>query len=250
MSNVDFRGVDAFLRKVAYEFQIDSEVFSAVLPTRLDIGSPISFIKQKYVNPNVIKEIDEREYECEYSGINDSKLKIFGSVKVKATIGRINRDVSLFVVDDNTMKLPVILGRDSFEKFGFKLVESDKCISESVQDILNIDVDAINALETECPKINGEVSVQDQQKLKTLFLEEYVIPERPGKPQVEAELKISLKEHKPYQFGPRRLSYSEKDDLRSILDRLIDLKCIKPSESEYAPPIVLVKRKMVKRACA
>ena len=235
MANVDFReGVDAFLRKVTYEFQIASEFFSAVLPTRFDSGSPISFIKRKYVNPSVIKEIDKSEYECEYSGINDSKLKIFGSVNVKATIGWTIRDVNLLVVDDNTMRLPVILGRDSFEKFGFILVESGEFIGESVQEILNIDFDAINGSETECPRINGEASVQNQQKLKTLFFEEYVIPERPEKSQVEAELKITQKEHKPFRFGPRRLSYSEKDDLKNILDRLIDLRRIKPSESEYA----------------
>ena len=100
VANVDFREeVDAFLGKVAYEFQLDSEVFSAVLPTRLDGGSPISFIKQKYVSSNVIIEIVKSKYECEYSGINDSKLKIFGSVNVKAKIGRILRHFNLFVVD-------------------------------------------------------------------------------------------------------------------------------------------------------
>ena len=109
----------------------------------------------------------------------------------------------------------------STEKFGFKLVESGECIDEIVHEILNIDVDAINCLETECPKISGEISVQNQQKLKTLFFEEYVIPERPEKPQVETQMKITLKEHKPFQFRPRRLFYSEKNDFKNILDRLI-----------------------------
>ena len=71
MANVDYQeGVDAFLKKVAYEFQIDNEFFSVVLPSRLSSGSPISFIKKGYVNPNVIGEIDRSEYECEHSGIN------------------------------------------------------------------------------------------------------------------------------------------------------------------------------------
>lgn len=37
--------------------------------------------------------------------------------------------------------------------------------------------------------------------------------------------------------------YSEKDHLRKILDRLLDKGIIQPSESEYASPIVMVKKK-------
>ena len=96
----------------------------------------------------------------------------------------------------------------------------------------------MNCSETECPRISGEIFVQN---LQTLFFEEYVIPERPEKLQVENELNISLKEHKSFQFGPRRLSYSEKNDLKNILNWLIEWR-IKPRESKYASLIILVKK--------
>ena len=114
----------AFMKRtMPFARQIDGQVFSVMLPLRLDSEGPVSFIKQKYVNPNAIREIDESEYECcDYSGKNYSKLKIFGFVNVKAPIVRVIRDINLFVFDDNTMKLPITLGSDSFKKFGFKFV--------------------------------------------------------------------------------------------------------------------------------
>lgn len=60
---------------------------------------------------------------------------------------------------------------------------------------------------------------------------------------MEMQLELTLREHQPFHFAPRRLSYNEKDHLRKILDRLLDKKIIQPSESEYASPIMMVKKK-------
>lgn len=44
-------------------------------------------------------------------------------------------------------------------------------------------------------------------------------------------------------FGPRRLSYDEKENLSKILEDLSERKIIRESDSPYASPIVLTKRK-------
>lgn len=51
-----------------------------------------------------------------------------------------------------------------------------------------------------------------------------------------------LTEHQPFHIPPRGLSYSEKSDVREILGNLLDKRTIRPSQSEYASPIVLVKK--------
>lgn len=59
--------------------------------------------------------------------------------------------------------------------------------------------------------------------------------------QVEAALK--LKDNKPIQFTPRRLSYVEIEKLGEIIDDLLNRKIIRQSASEYASPIVLTRKK-------
>jgi len=66
---------------------------------------------------------------------------------------------------------------------------------------------------------------------------------RPEIPVTKAEIKLVLNETKPFHFMPRRLSHVEKEKLREILEDLTERKIIRPSDSEYASPIVLVRKR-------
>lgn len=52
-----------------------------------------------------------------------------------------------------------------------------------------------------------------------------------------------FKDLKPFHFNCRRLSYAEKNALRILLDSLLEQKIIRPSESEYASSIVLIRKR-------
>lgn len=56
-------------------------------------------------------------------------------------------------------------------------------------------------------------------------------------------MKLILENSKPFNCPPRRLSYSEKQELQKILDDYLQKGIIRSSEPEYASPIVLVKKK-------
>jgi len=56
-------------------------------------------------------------------------------------------------------------------------------------------------------------------------------------------MKIVLKHEQPISFRLRRLSYSEQGSLRNIIDELLSENIIRPSNSPYSSPIVLVKKK-------
>jgi len=70
----------------------------------------------------------------------------------------------------------------------------------------------------------------------------YIKPERPKKPKIRAEAIIKLKEAQPIQFGPRRLSYPDKESVSMIIDNLLKNEIVRPS-SKYASPIVLTRKK-------
>jgi len=75
------------------------------------------------------------------------------------------------------------------------------------------------------------------------FISEYVEPTRPKLLKTDMELKLNIKDEKPFHFNPRQLSISERKNLRRILDELLAKEIIQPSKSEYASPIVLVRKK-------
>ena len=66
---------------------------------------------------------------------------------------------------------------------------------------------------------------------------------KPEIPKIKAEVKINLTDDKPFFFAPRRLSYDEKIKLEKIISDLIERRVIRPSNSEYASPIVLTRKK-------
>lgn len=66
---------------------------------------------------------------------------------------------------------------------------------------------------------------------------------RPQIPKVQVEATLVVKDNKPVQFGLGRLGFTEKVKVQQILDNLLERKIIRKSVSEYASPIVLVRKK-------
>jgi len=56
-------------------------------------------------------------------------------------------------------------------------------------------------------------------------------------------MRLNLERSNPFSCAPRRLAYTEKEKLQELLDGYLENGIIHPSQSEYASPIVLVKKK-------
>lgn len=57
------------------------------------------------------------------------------------------------------------------------------------------------------------------------------------------EMEIQLKSEKPVSFRPRILAFSEKGKLKIILDELLESGIIRLSNSPFASPMVLIRKK-------
>lgn len=57
------------------------------------------------------------------------------------------------------------------------------------------------------------------------------------------EMSIKLKDDTPVAYHPRRLAYQERIQVKKIVEELLNAGVIRKSQSEYASPIVLVKKK-------
>lgn len=226
---------DDFRRLVELQISVKDDNFKANLDALLDSGSPISFVKQRYIpRKYVIIEVERDRY----FGVNHSGLEILGFVETMLTFNNEKYSIVLRVVADKTMQSPMVLGRD-FMKLA-KLTLS----SREVTDIMNIEVgDVDSRMSSQDMRINEDLSTEVKMRMRGMFEKYYVNAQRPLSPAVENILKLTLTNDKPFSCAPRRLSYDEKIKLRHILDDQIAKGVIRESTSEYASPIVLTKKK-------
>lgn len=178
-----------------------------------------------------------------FYGINISQLRILGTVIARVSFdGRTRDNITLLVVPNNTMRPSVILGRDVLRVLEYTLQKKQDQLEACVEEILNIDI-SDEGRQDKVLDINPELPMPVQVEARELFEKEYLQPERPKVPAVDAELKLALKEHQPFSMVPRRLSCVERDILRKLLNDLLERGIIRASESEYSSPVVLVKKK-------
>lgn len=175
-----------------------------------------------------------------YFGINKSEVKTFGVLKSIARMTGLTRHIQLFVGDETMIAL-VLFGRDILNNFGLKTVEEVSSCNKKKRNSLYWRRGDKRGRDN--ADVNTEVEVNFQNRLKKLFWCKYLESKNPKEPKTKVELRLSLRDHQPFHFSPRRLSYSEKGDVRKMLDQFCHQGYVQESDSKYASPIVLTWKK-------
>ncbi|KAL4123094.1 hypothetical protein QTP88_015324 [Uroleucon formosanum] len=240
---------------VAVEEEAECHVsFNAVV----DTGSPVSLLKREFVPNNncVLKSADG----CNFSGINGAKVDVLGIFETKLLVDNNRMKITFYIVSNNTMSASAILGRDLLTKPGYKIefinnevniikVNENETVKETVDnwnEILCIDFNSDMNVRTDTVNINPNLDCDVNDKFIKIYNDEYLARinvEPNSDDNCNFEMKIVLKHEQPISFRPRRLSYSEQGSLRNIINELLSENIIRPSNSPYSSPIVLVKKK-------
>lgn len=231
-----------FQRTVTIKASDTNGNFEVKVDALMDTGSPISFVKEKFIPSYCIKKSDNSN---RFYGINNSKLDVIGTATIDIQYDKVNETgISVYFVVDGTMTSSMVIGRDLLQKAEVSLVAMPEEVGGNIADeILNINVCDYSDSVEEMLVINPEICYAKQLELKNIFEKEYVLPERSPEPKVNAELTLKFNNIQNFYFSPRRLSYSEKEQLRKILDDWLAKGVIRNSTSEYASPVVLVRKK-------
>ncbi|XP_076248026.1 uncharacterized protein LOC143187672 [Calliopsis andreniformis] len=220
----------------------------------LDSGSPISLIK------NCLVPLHARTQGCEtgpeFCGINGSPLKILGRFYQDVEIEGISIKLNFYIVPDNTMAFMAILGRDFSSHpliritWDGKLVITRKTpevitdeLDCAIKQIMNIECISGVSTEQEKLQINSKIGPEKIERIRDMYVSDYIKIKETSAMEIDFEMKIALKHNQPVSFRPRRLSFADKQKLQVILDDLLERGIIRPSESPYASPIVLVRKK-------
>lgn len=190
--------------------------------------------------------------EQSFYGINGAKLEMLGTFEDVVEINDIELKINFFVVPDTAITCATLLGRDFTssplvkitlgEEFNVKgkfsrMVDSSD-FSKQIFHISYVDhplsvAEAIN--------INPQLNFKIKERVKELYKNKCTTDTGIASPQKEIEM-VNLMHDRPISFRPRRLSFADKKKLKQILDKLLQEKIIRPSDSPYAFPIVLVRK--------
>lgn len=232
---------DENVRKLLYTFIESNFICKFSLGSLIDTGSPISFVREQFV-PHIL--IKKQNVKHNFFGINKSPLNVIGVVQSCILFEEEEIKVELFVVKNETTKFPVILGRDFIKKANLRLMKikeskMNETYDEKCNNLMNIEID-----ESEETYIyNESLDVNKNERFRKIFNDCYLKCDRPDEPLIKCEIKLNLINEKPFHCPPRRLSYYEKERVREMLDDMLQKKIIRPSNSEYSSPIVLVRKK-------
>lgn len=299
----------AALQMVSVSFNIDNIGFdNKSIFALLDTGSPVSFIRKSLVP----KELQSKQLiKSTYFGIGNVKISSYGNINCVIKLQSEIRACNVFIVSDDVLPIPVLMGRDFLKKFNIVLQYStsssnrklfsknfknnqdnivstvckssepikvkDKSFYFSPNFIENIffladcdltsdfepvsqivDQEALSAkLFDELPYamivdcLGDEIAADCGQlfgpeyakKCFEVLKKNYLKAKRPIESLVHHTMKIHLTSEVPFYCSPRRLSYQEKEEVSKVVDDLLSQQIIRPSNSPYASPIVLVRKK-------
>jgi hypothetical protein len=176
------------------------------------------------------------------SGLGTETIPAIGTCEIVVVLPNVSIDVLFTVVPDNVMpsNLAAIIGWDVISRPNVKIkkgidgLELHHDLSNTGNVLTIAENDAFDDLEV------TRLAERDLARLKQLLIET-----REATPDhiTTGKLTITLKDDIPVPYRPRRLAHAERTQVKEIVADLLQKGTIRESQSTYASPIVLVRKK-------
>lgn len=204
----------------------------------IDSGSCISLVSEsvlKHINGNklptyrALRGIGSQEIECTSYIV---KVIEFADISI---------EVDLYVVPETCMCASILIGTDVLNRDGVTYIRTGE-----VQRLMRIEEPAIvQSLRDSESNIKTSVTGDEKHRLHSLINEfsQFFISGTASSTVTTGSMEITLNSDTPVNYRPYKLSHDEKLRVRGIIKDLLDKGVIRESNSEFASPIILVKKK-------
>lgn len=222
------------------------------LAAMIDTGSSVSFIRRDVLkNLKGLGDTEARQTSRKLRNLSGNPLNISGVVSVPVNIDLLkdsNWSVDLYILDE-ACEFEVILGREPFNKHKLILV----CRPVNVDEIEQIDLYSalpLGLVEDAESKDNTEsviagIETDFEERADEKFKK--IVRAYCNNPVEQVEdgyaVEVRLKDNSAYAYAPRRFAFSERQEMRHIIDDLLKRDIIKPSVLPYCARVVLVRKK-------
>ncbi|GFX22324.1 transposon Tf2-6 polyprotein [Trichonephila clavipes] len=202
----------------------------------IDSGSTVSLLREN-TSRRIMDPTKLSKNKMLLTGIGEAQVTTIGSFEHKFKIDDENYSLTWHVVPTDELKFEAVIGSDlleqasiSFTKEGVKFNKYEnhaqlmKISAENLQEELDL-----RHVENRQIKKELEKLIQDYKPEKTAS--------------TDVIMRIILKDEEPVCQHPRRLAFTERQEVNKQIEEWLNEGIIRPSSAEYASPIVMVKKK-------
>lgn len=203
----------------------------------IDSGSDISLISR-----SVLKHFNFNQLPTyrRLRGIGSQDIESTSFVKTIIEFPELSLEADLYVVPPDCIQAPVLVGTDILNRDGVTYIRT----SDS-QRLVRVD-QAYNVSSVELADQVRTPLVGDDKKRLLSLIEEFSRTFTTGTATSTVNtgsMEIRLSSDSPISYRPYKLSADEKLRVRGIINELLSKGIIRESQSDYASPIILVKKK-------
>ncbi|CAK1591322.1 unnamed protein product [Parnassius mnemosyne] len=177
-------------------------------------------------------------------GLGGMEIRSESFVTLPVEFSDITIEIDFYVVGGNNLSVPVIIGTDVLNRKGITYVrtgDSQRIIHSeaTVNDILQVNLISLS------DQVNTSVFGNNRERLLEILTKysDFFLSGTATTTVKDSEMHIKLTTDVPVYYRPYKLSHGEKLKVRTIVKDLLDKGIIRESDSEYASPILLVKKK-------
>ncbi|GFV79579.1 hypothetical protein TNCV_2929631 [Trichonephila clavipes] len=209
-----------------------------IIEALVDSGSSVSLIRED-VSKGIIEPSKLSKDISVLIGLGKYEVKTKGSFQRKIELDGEEYFLTWHVVPTPSLEFQAVIGSDILE-------QASVCFyKESVQFRKHEDKNCFLQMQVYEAEVEDEIVVQhvtNPQIRRELF--ELISNYEPKKTEMtNVSMRIILKDDISVYQSARRLSFSENRDVNKQIDEWLEQGIVRPSSSEYASPIVLVKKK-------
>lgn len=211
------------------------------LDVLIDSGSCVSLMSENIVKhfPCQLKPTNQL-----LRGLGGTEIKSESFVTLPVEFCDITIEIDFYIVGGNNLNVSVIIGTDVLNRKGITYIRTSDCQRIVRSKVIVNDVMQVNTISL-TDQINTSVSGEYRERLLEILTKysEFFLSGTATTTVKDSEMHIKLTTDVPVYHRPYKLSHTEKLKVRAIVKDLLDKKIIRESDSEYASPILLVKKK-------
>lgn len=200
---------------------------------------------------SLIKESVARRLGCNFSpvseylkGIGQNKIHVYAITTVTIQFEDICLELDLHVTRDVNFHYDLLIGRNAVLFPDVEII-TDFCGSRLVRK--TVETKTVNVISTsselfELTAITEHLDTDLQNKIKNIFSQYPSVLDDTGTVKT-GELSLRLQKNDVVYYRPYRLAPIEKEKVDQIIQELLQNKIIRESNSSFASPVILVKKK-------
>ncbi|GFY08433.1 retrovirus-related Pol polyprotein from transposon 17.6 [Trichonephila clavipes] len=193
-------------------------------------------LQKKLAHSSLRKVYVLKRYFLERTGIGEAQVTTIGSFEHEFKIDDENYSLTWHVVPTDKLKFEAVIGSDLLEQASISFTKEGVKFHKYENHAQLMQISAENLQELDLRHVENRQIKKELEKL----IQDYK-PEKTAS--TDVTMRIILKDEEPVCQPPRRLAFTERQEVNKQIEEWLNEGIIRPSSAEYASPIVMVKKK-------